>query len=150
MRIFFDTEFIEDGKTIDLISIGMVREDGAVLYMENKECKLWLANDWVKENVIPHLTSENDAWDRVQIATAVKNFVGDRPEFWAYYAAYDWVALCQLYGTMMRLPKGSIYELGLMRPSAMPHARFFTADRPRTPHLAMIASLIRFQSAFRP
>lgn len=106
MRIFFDTEFIEDGKTIDLISIGMVREDGAALYMENKECKLWLANDWVKENVIPHLTGENDAWDRVQIATAVKNFVGDRPEFWAYYAAYDWVALCQLYGTMMRLPKG--------------------------------------------
>lgn len=29
MRIWFDTEFIEDGKTIDLISIGLVREDGA-------------------------------------------------------------------------------------------------------------------------
>lgn len=29
MKIWFDTEFIEDGKTIDLISIGMVREDAA-------------------------------------------------------------------------------------------------------------------------
>jgi hypothetical protein len=25
-------------------------------------------------------------------------------EFWAYFADYDWVALCQLYGTMMQLP----------------------------------------------
>ena len=26
LKIWFDTEFIEDGKTIDLISIGMVSE----------------------------------------------------------------------------------------------------------------------------
>ena len=29
-----------------------------------------------------------------------------KPEFWAYYADYDWVALCQLYGTMVDLPEG--------------------------------------------
>jgi hypothetical protein len=28
MRFFLDTEFIEDGKTIDLVSIGMVKENG--------------------------------------------------------------------------------------------------------------------------
>jgi hypothetical protein len=28
MRFWFDTEFIEDGKTIDLMSIGVVAEDG--------------------------------------------------------------------------------------------------------------------------
>lgn len=28
------------------------------------------------------------------------------PEFWAYYADYDWVVFCQLFGTMMDLPKG--------------------------------------------
>jgi len=28
MKIWFDTEFYEDGRTIDLISIGLVREDG--------------------------------------------------------------------------------------------------------------------------
>ena len=32
MRIFYDTEFLEDGKTIDLISIGMVAEDGREYY----------------------------------------------------------------------------------------------------------------------
>jgi hypothetical protein len=29
MKIWFDTEFYENGETIKLISIGMVREDGA-------------------------------------------------------------------------------------------------------------------------
>ena len=28
------------------------------------------------------------------------------PKFYAYYADYDWVVFCQLFGTMMQLPKG--------------------------------------------
>lgn len=28
-----------------------------------------------------------------------------KPEFYAYYADYDWVVFCQLFGTMMDLPK---------------------------------------------
>lgn len=28
MKYWLDTEFIEDGKTIDLVSIGIVSEDG--------------------------------------------------------------------------------------------------------------------------
>lgn len=62
MKIFFDTEFIEDGKTIDLISIGMVRDDGEELYLENRECNLSRASPWVTENVLPYLTG--DKWDR--------------------------------------------------------------------------------------
>jgi hypothetical protein len=30
----------------------------------------------------------------------------ERPEFWAWFASYDWVALCQLFGPMIDLPKG--------------------------------------------
>ena len=30
----------------------------------------------------------------------------DKPELWGYYSAYDHVAFCQLFGTMMDLPKG--------------------------------------------
>ena len=106
MKIFFDTEFIEDGKTIDLISIGMVREDGLAYYAENRECDLAKANRWVKENVLEHLKGGNHLANRLEIADEIKRFVGKDPEFWAYYADYDWVALCQLYGTMMDLPKG--------------------------------------------
>jgi hypothetical protein len=28
------------------------------------------------------------------------------PEFWGYYADYDWVAVAQLFGPMIDLPKG--------------------------------------------
>ena len=28
------------------------------------------------------------------------------PEFYAYYADYDWVLLCSLFGSMMQLPPG--------------------------------------------
>lgn len=104
MRIWFDTEFIEDGKTIDLISIGMVREDGATLYMENAECDLSRATVWVRDNVFPSLNGPS--FSHRQIAVEVLKFAGMEPEFWAYYADYDWVALCQLYGTMMDLPDG--------------------------------------------
>lgn len=106
MKIWFDTEFIEDGKTIDLISIGMVREDGATLYYEPRECRRDLASDWVKENVLPHLQGGEAIMSREYIARKIVEFAGEKPEFWAYYADYDWVALCQLFGRMIDLPKG--------------------------------------------
>jgi hypothetical protein len=52
MRYWFDTEFIEDGKTIDLISIGIVAEDGRERYWESSEADHSKANDWVRENVL--------------------------------------------------------------------------------------------------
>jgi hypothetical protein len=106
MKIWFDTEFIEDGKTIDLISIGMVREDGRELYLENLSADLSRASDWVRDNVISKLDLVQHGVAREEIGPKVLAFVGDKPEFWAYYADYDWVALCQLYGTMMDLPQG--------------------------------------------
>lgn len=105
MRIWFDTEFIEDGKTIDLISIGMVREDGHYYYALNEECDYDKASDWVVENVLKKIGG-GPYFTRAEIAADIVKFAGERPEFWAYYADYDWVVLCQLYGTMMKLPKG--------------------------------------------
>jgi len=31
---------------------------------------------------------------------------GEQPEFYAYYADYDWVLFCSLFGRMIDLPKG--------------------------------------------
>lgn len=106
MKIWFDTEFIEDGKTIDLLSIGMVREDGTLFYAENAEADRDRASDWVRENVFPYLRGGKSLMTRRQIAERICEFASEKPEFWAYYADYDWVALCQLYGTMMDLPLG--------------------------------------------
>lgn len=52
MRYFLDTEFIENGTTIDLISIGIVCEDGRKYYAVNKECNFAKANNWVLDNVL--------------------------------------------------------------------------------------------------
>lgn len=104
MRVYFDTEFIEDGRTIDLLSIGLVREDGETYYAEPAETDRSRASGWVAENVLPHLTGP--VKPRATIAAEIVQFVGDGPEFWAWYADYDWVALCQLFGTMMDLPDG--------------------------------------------
>jgi len=106
MKIWFDTEFIEDGKTIDLISIGLVREDGARFYAENKECDHGRADPWVVKNVLEHLEGPVTQWTRAEIAEGIRVFAGEKPEFWAYYADYDWVVLCQLYGRMIDLPTG--------------------------------------------
>ena len=126
-RYFLDTEFIEDGTTIDLISIGVVDDTGREFYAESSDVDLGRANDWVRENVLPHLWHRQaganqrpaNAWSRdggvggflrrARIAVELRDFVQrgvSPPEFWAYYADYDWVAICQLYGTMMDLPDG--------------------------------------------
>jgi hypothetical protein len=108
-RFYFDTEFAEDGRTIDLISIGVVCEDGREFYAVSTEFDADACNDWVQAHVLPLLPHPTDpAWmSRADIRTALLTFVGAcKPEFWAYYADYDWVALCQLFGTMLDLPNG--------------------------------------------
>ena len=116
MRYWYDTEFIEDGKTIDLISIGVVAEDGRKFYFANADCDLSQASEWVKQNVIPHLAASPmnavpvpKEWIKKEILTFCDSEKYGKPEFWGYYSAYDHVALCQLFGTMMDLPKGWPY-----------------------------------------
>jgi hypothetical protein len=124
VKYFYDTEFIDDGRTIDLISIGIVCEDGTDYYAvssEFSESKL-LAHPWLVDNVWPYLPwrldrlvglelDPNSLWvkDRVTIAQEVWEFLTvngrGEPELWAYYAAYDHVALAQLWGPMTQLPE---------------------------------------------
>lgn len=131
MKIFYDTEFLEDGRSIELISIGMIAEDGRELYLCNRDAP-WRRihkHAWLVENVLPGLprlqgerrlqasVRRNPAAldfssplfvPRDYIATHVRRFVRGVPaaELWADYGAYDHVALCQLYGPMVALPAG--------------------------------------------
>ena len=107
MRYFYDTEFDEDGQTIDLISFAMVAEDGREFYRVSNGFAPSRCNAFVKANVLPHLPAR-DLWiDRRQLRTELLDFIGadEHPELWAYYAAYDHVALAQLWGPMIDLPK---------------------------------------------
>jgi hypothetical protein len=112
MKYFLDTEFMESGpgEPIHLISIGIVAESGEEYYGENANAPLEKANEWVKANVVPYL-HQNQEWDRYDLDSIrchIVNLVGDdpAPEFWGYYADYDWVVFCQIFGTMVDLPKG--------------------------------------------
>lgn len=108
MRFFFDTEFLEDGQTITLLSIGIVNDKGDTFYAVNGECDQTLANPWVVKHVLPYLqTPEGPTLSMLEIRAAVLRFMGAKPkEIWAYNGAYDWVVLCQLFGPMVALPDG--------------------------------------------
>ena len=190
MKYFLDTEFLEGIQdkgflgmkygetkpTIDLISIGIVAEDGREYYAVSKDFNLkeaWNRYDikkdfgkpqglgdkkvyWIRDNVLkpiynelikleidnykgftdPYYELELDFTYKVfkrlikkygktnkQIAKEVKHFVANRPieankeqwildydtkdvSFYGYYADYDWVVFCWLFGKMIDLPKG--------------------------------------------
>ncbi|AZI57796.1 polyadenylate-specific 3'-exoribonuclease AS [Nakamurella antarctica] len=109
-RYFYDTEFIEDGSTIDLISIGVVCEDGREYYAISSEFNPDRAVPWVRRNVLDKLPGPADkAWRsrrtiRDELAEFFAAGVG-APDLWAWYAAYDHVVLAQLWGAMPALPR---------------------------------------------
>ena len=106
MKYFLDTKFIENGRTLDLISIGIVSEDDRRLYLQNEECDFRAATDWVWRNIYPrlehfHMAGCTSCGSESGIC---KIGIHGPPEFWGYCPAYDWVAFCQLFGTMFQLP----------------------------------------------
>jgi len=130
MNYFLDTEFIEKPNTIQLISIGIVCEDGREYYALSSEYNYEDANDWVKENVIKPLyekhvgislrdkefTIENFhkmlGTSISRIRKGILKFVGypkyktGKPKFWGYFADYDWVVFSWIFGRMIDLPEG--------------------------------------------
>ncbi|MHB8340197.1 MAG: polyadenylate-specific 3'-exoribonuclease AS [Mycobacteriales bacterium] len=109
-RFFYDTEFIEDGRTIDLVSIGVVREDGAEFYAISTEFDPAPAVAWVRDNVLAQLPSPGSPlWrSREVIRAGLLAFLTELPgevELWAWFGGYDHVALVQLFGSMTALPE---------------------------------------------
>jgi hypothetical protein len=131
IKYFLDTEFIEYPCTIDLISLGIVSEDGREFYAESNEFYPETGSQWVKKYVFPQLKYDPydekvrfgcSKWEeegedgrivnlqmmgsKGEIRNEVVRFIGDSiPEFWGYFADYDWVVFCWLFGPMISLPK---------------------------------------------
>lgn len=58
MRVYLDTEFIDTGRTIDFISIGLVAEDGKELYRINSNPNpvgVAVNHPWLSKHVVPQL-----------------------------------------------------------------------------------------------
>src|SRR3990167_10259842 len=129
MRFWYDTEFLEDGKTIELISIGIVCENEATYYAVNSDMQVdrIVEDTWMKANVWPHLPIRMNGdhptifldmhsaevkpkWvianEVREFLTGIRNNDGTPVELWADYAAYDHVVLAPLWGKMISLPEG--------------------------------------------
>jgi hypothetical protein len=127
-RFAYDTEFLEDGKTIDLISIAIVREDGKEYYAVNSQMPIHRIrkHEWLMAHVVPFLpmkyvdiahsnttvpvpdTLDPSVKPHRTIAKEVYEFLtaGEHdPELWAHCASYDHVVFAQLWGVMAQLPK---------------------------------------------
>lgn len=169
MNYYLDTEFIEGFKKpipflptigkwnkpeffIQLVSIGIVAEDGREYYAISNEFNPKLADEWVKENVLKPIHEELEAKRYLKMSQipvlygsemkySIKNFkkllkwsaksnqeikmnivkfmgggidsdqidvlyVPSDTQVYAYYADYDWVVFCSLFGRMIDLPSG--------------------------------------------
>lgn len=116
MKIFLDAEFIEEVPLpgyspypvpIHLLSVAVVLEDGRTYYAEDRNAPLHLANNWVKKNVIPHLDTEDSPSKKTvgEIRQDLLKLIDfEKPEFWSYFADYDWVLFCRIFGRMDELP----------------------------------------------
>lgn len=105
MKYFIDTEFIEIPGSIQLISIGIRCEDGREYYAVSSEFNPYDANEWVRDNVLQKIKSKN-AKNISQIREEIRAFIkGENIQFYGYYADYDWVVFCWIFGTMLELPK---------------------------------------------
>lgn len=130
-KIFYDCEFLETGSSIDLISIGMVAEDGRELYAVNRDMpvKEIRRHDWLMANVVPSLPrihgdrrhyvsarrnplaldfDHPHVMGRKRIAAEAEHFILSTPdvELWAWYGSFDHVCLAWLYGPMSQIPAG--------------------------------------------
>ena len=125
-RYVYDTEFVETGREVFLISFGMVCEDGREYYAINSHMPVdKVANDpFLMENVVPFLpttgtvTGQNgtlfqldflhvDVRPPSQIASEVLNFLAageHEPELWANYSAHDHVLFSRLWGDFKHRP----------------------------------------------
>lgn len=130
-RYSLDTEFRATGSTIDLISVGLVCEDGREIYRVCADFdQAAVARDgWLREHVWRHLplrpcpwwhlrlcntggaghldTSHPDVASRTQIADQIAAFLGgEEAQVWADYGAYDFVAVSGLWGALSDKPAG--------------------------------------------
>ena len=114
MRYFLDTEYIETERAVDLVSIGVVAEDGRELYAISTEFDPAPANDFVRTVVFPALEPrDHPAWmTRDAIRRRLRDFVADDiPSFCCWGgAAYDWWATVQLFPLPERVPDGWKYS----------------------------------------
>ena len=109
-----DTEFYDRGRNhpVELISLGIASADGRTYYAVNKAFKWHEADPWLRENVLPVLhdpRQKGKVTPLKSIDTIREDVVkyigqGTSPQFWGYFADWDWLLFCGLFGGMLKVP----------------------------------------------
>ncbi len=145
MKIWYDWEFLEDGRTIEPISLGMVADDGRELYLINREAPLsdLLDHEWLMANVVPYLPlARKDGFVRVRsqgrnypepywnvddpdYVTHVRSLPVFREEVRAFLDACRPVELWGYYSAYDHVRLAQLFGPMIDRPQSMP---MFTHD----------------------
>lgn len=122
MKYFYDFEFLDDGKTIEPISIGVVAEDGREFYaVWDNALDVCRKDSWLMENVAPSLPlNPNDqreldlSFGSVREPRNIRSMLhaffmsakdeNEPVELWGWFVSYDHVLLSQLWGKMIDVP----------------------------------------------
>jgi len=106
MKIFFDTEFTGLRAVSDILSIGMVAEDGSTFYSEIDRPELLNIDDWIRDNVIANFTKEKFFSDYPELRKQIEVFLSPykKVEMWSDCLAYDWVLFCELWSGALNVP----------------------------------------------
>jgi len=136
LRYFLDTEFIDRGQSIDLVSLGVVAHDGREFYKISRDFEAAAASDWVHEHVLSRLEPHDSGlWaPEAAIRDGLRAFIGEdnAPEFWTWGGgAYDWFAVIGLFGGGDHLPNGWPYVTSDL--DQWLHQMGLASDDPRLP-----------------
>lgn len=121
MKIFFDTEFEGLYKNANLISIGLIDENGKQLYIENDDIIPEYQSEWIKDNVLPNTVNYGDI-NILEICDNLTDYFVGRDyqicnkltEFFKQYdyvelvsdvCHYDMVQLIDIFGDAFSLPE---------------------------------------------
>jgi len=123
MRIFLDTEFTGLHQHTSLISIGLAADNGDIFYAERNDFDKAQLDDWVNDNVLPHLSGDLPAvatlipssemvgcGNASEVEKALRLWLerfGEKNsvEIWADVMAWDWILFCELFGGAFHIPK---------------------------------------------
>lgn len=121
MNIYFDTEFTGLYKDTDIISMGLVSEDGKELYLEFKGINVAKQDKWIRDNVLAHTVLYGDAYWGDIVSNVMNYHAGTKEELrgvllnWlrqfdsvqlvSDVCHFDFVLFIDIFGSAFDLPK---------------------------------------------
>ena len=104
MKYWIDTEFIERPYTIDLISVGLVAEDGRSSTPRAARSTGRRPASGPCRPCGRNSTARACRGKKSATPFAGSPMTTQQPVFWGYFPAYDWVVFSWLFGDMNELP----------------------------------------------